>query len=70
MPLLSKNEEFRELHQYYTARKENPLKKMQSLVALSNKVIGVFYAILTKNVAYDPQKTVSDIKREEVLTAA
>jgi len=70
MPLLSKNEEFRELHHYYTMRKENPLKKMQSLVALSNKVIRVFYALLTKNVAYDPQKMLSDIKREEVLKAA
>jgi len=70
MPLLSKNKEFRELHHYYTTRKENPLKKMQSLVALSNKVIRIFYALLTKNVAYDPQKMLSDIKREEVLIAA
>jgi len=70
MPLLSKNKEFRELHHYYTTRKENPLKKMQSLVALSNKVIRIFYALLTKNVAYDPQKMLSDIKREEILIAA
>jgi transposase len=63
MPLLSKNEEFRALHQYYTTRKERPLKKMQSLVALSNKLIRIFYTILTKNVAYDPQKMMADIKR-------
>lgn len=63
MPLLSKNKEFRELHQYYTTRKERPLKKMQSLVALSNKLIRIFYAILTKKTAYDPQKMMSDITR-------
>ena len=69
MPLLSKNEEFRALHEYYTSRKENPLKKMQSLVALSNKLIRIFYAILTKNVAYDPQKMMSDIRRPETKAA-
>jgi len=69
MPLLSKNEEFRALHQYYTTRKERPLKKMQSLIALSNKLIRVFYTILTKGIAYDPQKMMSDIKRPEVKAA-
>jgi transposase len=69
MPLLSKNEEFRALHQYYTTRKERPLKKMQSLVALSNKLIRIFYMILTKDITYDPQKMMSDIKRPEVKAA-
>lgn len=69
MPLLSKNEEFKALHEYYTSRKENPLKKMQSLVALSNKLIRIFYVILTKNVAYDPRKMMSDIRRPEVKAA-
>lgn len=70
MPLLSKNEEFRALHQYYTTRKDRPLKKMQSLVALSNKLIRIFYAILTKKTAYDPQKMINDIKRPEAVKAA
>lgn len=70
MPLLSKNEEFRALHLYYTTRNNNPLKKMQSLIALSNKLIRIFYAILTKNTAYDAEKMMSDIKRQEILKAA
>ena len=69
MPLLSKNEEFRVLHQYYTTRKERPLKKMQSLIALSNKLIRIFYAILTKDIDYDPKKMMSDIRRPEVKAA-
>lgn len=69
MPLLSKNEGFRSLHQYYTTRKERPLKKMQSLIALSNKLIRIFYTILTKDIAYDPQKMMSDIKRPEIKAA-
>jgi hypothetical protein len=42
---------------------------MQSLVALSNKLIRIFYIILTKNVAYDPQKMMADIKRPVVKAA-
>ena len=61
MSLVSKNQEFRELHNYYTTRRLNPLKKMQSLVAIAAKLIRVFYAMLTKGVDYDPKKMVSDI---------
>ena len=60
---MAKNPEFRELHNYYTTRRLNPLKKMQSLMAIAAKLLRVFYAILTKGVDYDPQKMVSDIKR-------
>lgn len=63
--LIGKNAEFREIHEYYRTRKENPLKKMQSVVAIACKVIRVFYAILTKGVDYDPQKLVSDIRRPQ-----
>lgn len=63
IPLIAKNPEFRELHRYYTTRSQNPLKKKQSVIAISCKLIRVFYAILTKGVAYDPLKMMSDIHR-------
>ncbi|TCO68683.1 transposase [Marinisporobacter balticus] len=56
IPLVAKNEEFEELHRYYTNRKENPLKKKQSLVAICCKLIRIFYAILTKGIVYDGEK--------------
>lgn len=65
MPLVSRNAEFRELHRYYTTREVNPLKKMQSLMAVACKLIRVFYAILTKGVSYDAEKMLSDIRRPE-----
>ena len=34
--VVGKNEEFKEIHRYYTTREKNPLKKMQSLVAGRN----------------------------------
>ncbi|MCX7829424.1 MAG: IS110 family transposase, partial [Thermanaerothrix sp.] len=57
-------------HEYYTTRGKNPLKKMQSLIALSNKLIRIFFAILTKQTAYDPQKMMDDIVRPTALQAA
>ena len=70
MSLVGKNSEFARLHSYYTTRKLNPLKKMQSLMVIACKVIRVFYAILTKGVDYDPAKMLGDIKRPTVYLQA
>ena len=70
MSLVGKNAEFAQLHLYYTAKRINPLKKMQSLMAAACKLIRIFYAILTKQVDYDPQKMISDIKRPEIYQHA
>lgn len=53
IPLIAKNPEFRSLHEYYTTRANNPLKKKQSVIAISYKLIRIFYAILSKGVTYD-----------------
>jgi len=60
MPLVSKNNEFKMLHEYYTSRKENPLKKKQSLILLCCKLIRIFFAIMNKQVEYNPQKLIKD----------
>ncbi|ACL19024.1 transposase IS116/IS110/IS902 family protein [Desulfitobacterium hafniense DCB-2] len=70
MPLVAKNAEFAEIHNYYTTRTQNPLKKKQSLIALSCKLIRVFYAILTKGTDYDPKKLIMDIHRPVEYLAA
>ena len=64
IPLIAKNSEFRSLHEYYTTRANNPLKKKQSVIAISCKLIRVFFAILAKGIAYDPEKMMSDIHRQ------
>ena len=66
--LVGKNAEFREIHEYYRTRKENPLKKMQSVVAVACKVLRIFYAILTKGVRYAPEKLLGDIRRPQEQT--
>jgi transposase len=70
LPLVATNPEFREMHQYYTTRTQNPLKKKQSLILLSCKIIRIFYAMLTKQVTYDPQKMMNDIKRTSIPKVA
>lgn len=60
MPLVSKNPEFKRLHEHYTNRKENPLKKKQSLILLCCKLIRILFAIINKQVEYNPQKLIND----------
>ena len=67
--LIGKNAEFREIYEYYRMRKENPLKKMQSVVAVACKVLRIFYTILTKGVDYDGGKLMGDIKRPQIQAA-
>ncbi|ARE65188.1 hypothetical protein ADH76_05970 [Enterocloster clostridioformis] len=67
--LVGKNAEFRAIHEYYLTLKENPLKKMQSVVAAACKILRVFYTILTKGVDYDPLKLLSDIRRPQIQAA-
>lgn len=62
---VSHSPEFKELHIYYTTRKENPLKKMQSLIVIACKILRVIYVILTRGIVYDPNKLLSDIVRPE-----
>lgn len=70
IPLLASNKEFREIYDYYVTRVKNPLKRRQAMVAVSCKLIRVFYAVLTKGVDYDRFKMMSDIHRESELIAA
>ena len=67
--LVGKNAEFREIYEHYRTRKENPLKKMQSVIAVACKALRVFYTILTKGVDYDAEKLMRDIRRPQEQAA-
>lgn len=56
-------EEFKQLHKYYTTRDENPLKGMQSLMAVAGKILRVIYAIMKTGHPYDKDKLMADIRR-------
>ena len=61
--VISHSPEFKEIHQYYTTRSKNPLKKMQSVIAVACKLIRVFYLILQTGATYDAAKLMGDIRR-------
>lgn len=63
IPMLANNEEFRIIHHRNLTRENNPLNKMQSIIALCGKLVRIIYAILTKGVEYDGEKVISDIER-------
>jgi len=69
MPLIGRVDEFKALHEYYTSRAKNPLKKKQSIIAISCKLIRIFYAILKKGTKYDSEKMLKDIKRSDLQAA-
>ncbi|MNI02739.1 Transposase IS116/IS110/IS902 family protein [compost metagenome] len=70
MPLVAKNQAFKALHQYYTKRPDNPLKKMQSLIALCNKLIRILFGIMKKGHEFSEVKMLQDIPRFASLTTA
>lgn len=61
LSVIAKNAEFRQIHAYYTTRANNPLKGIQSVVAVACKMIRIFYKILTDGVSYDGTKMTQDI---------
>lgn len=70
IPLLAKNKEFRELHRYYTHRAQNPLKRMQSAIALSCRLIRVLFTLGRKQEPYDPVKVLGPVHMERLWNAA
>ena len=63
--VVSHSAEFKAIHQYYTTRSWNPLKKMQSMIAVACKLVRIFYLLLRTGATYDASKMMGDIRRPE-----
>jgi len=61
--MLATNQEFRAIHRRNLTRENNPLTKMESVIALCGKLIRVIFAILTKGSDYDAKKMMDDMNR-------
>ncbi|PTV92852.1 transposase IS116/IS110/IS902 family protein [Halanaerobium saccharolyticum] len=70
MPMLANNLEFKKLHEYYITRRDNPLKKKQSMIALACKLIRIFFALGQKHIMYDGEKLMNDIEKNLSLQEA
>ena len=63
MPLVRHNDEFSQIHEYYKNRSRNPLEKKQSLIAICCKLIKILFTLGTREIEYDGEKMLDDIKR-------
>ncbi|MGG1619723.1 transposase, partial [Paenibacillus sp. NRS-1782] len=70
MPMVAKNAEFKALHQYFTTRGQNPLKKKQSLVALCGKLIRVLHTLGTQQIPYDANDVLGPVRQAQLQKAA
>ena len=70
LPLVNHNPAFKALHEHFTTRKENPLKKKQSLIALCCKLIRILFTVGKKQVAFSPEKMLNDIPHFRLRNAA
>ena len=70
MPMVAKNAEFKALHQYFTKRSHNPLKKKQSIVALCGKLIRVLYTLGTKRIPYQANDVLGPVRQAQLQMAA
>lgn len=60
---------FKLIHHRYTKREQNPLKKMQSLIAIACKLMRLFHMLLTTGREYNTSKMMGDIKQPELKAA-
>ncbi|MGN7465222.1 IS110 family transposase [Cytobacillus praedii] len=70
MPLVAKNTAFKALHEYFTKRQDNPLKKMQSLIAICNKLIRILFTIGKKQCDFSEERMLRDIPHMAALQIA
>ena len=67
--LVAKNSAFRALYHYFLARRQNPLKRQEALIAVGLKLLRVMFKLATAKELYDPSKVLGHY-REEQLKAA
>ncbi|MBU7321114.1 IS110 family transposase [Paenibacillus oleatilyticus] len=70
MPMVAKNAAFKALHQYYTRRSQNPLKKKQSIIALCGKLIRVLFTLGTKQKEYNASDVIGPVRQAQMQLAA
>ncbi|GEN85255.1 IS110 family transposase [Sporosarcina luteola] len=65
VPMIRHNKAFRQLHEYYTTRTVNPLRKKQSIVVLCGKLLKVLHAMCTKHMGFDAEQMMKDVPKLE-----
>lgn len=70
LPMVSRNAEFKAMHEYFITRSENPLKKKQSLIALCGKLVRVLYTLGTKQKEYSANDVLGPMRVAQLQRVA
>ena len=68
MPLIQHNPAFKALHEHYTTRPNNPLRKKQSIVVLCGKLLKILHALCNKKTYFNADQMMNDFT--QLQTAA
>ena len=68
--LLENTPAFKPIREHFMNRTDNPLKAIQANVAMCNKLLRIFYAMVTHDEDYDEEKMLGDIKRMDSTKAS
>ena len=63
------NPEIKELYRYLKTRAVNPLKKMQTLVVISKKLLALIYALAKKKQYYNADKVFGEVRKNQLAAA-
>ncbi len=66
LPILRNNPAFMKLHQYYTLRPKNPLRKKESMVVLCSKLLKILHTLCTKERKFDGEQMLADLHHLQV----
>lgn len=68
--LVAKNPQMKALHTYFITRKDNPLKKMQSMLAICGKLIRLLFSLGRKQEVYQADKALGEYRLQQIQGAA
>lgn len=61
LPLIQHNSAFKSLFEYYTSRRNNPLRKKEAMVVLCGKLLKILHALSKKKMNFDYSSMMNDL---------
>ena len=68
--MVASNAEMKRLHGCLKAREKNPLKKMQALVAVGNKILAIIHALARNKEQCGPNGAFGRVRKGQLEAAA
>lgn len=70
LTMVAVNDEMKELYRYLKMRPNNPLKKKQALVVISNKIVTIIYNLVKKQTIYKAELVFNEFRKNQLKQVA